>query len=207
MSLDLNHPEIEGALLDLTRAHRLVVVAGGYHDESERANVCKVVGPDGLLWKQRKHIPARIRFGDITIEEPIRSERTRTVVVGSTCFGRVAIATCRDFLDLDLLVALKNVEPPIDLLLNPAFTPVTADFEAAHFGARRALYACSVFCNFALFGDSGLFSPEKRKRRVHVPPGREAIAFRDVPLLALRAERRLWEDRARPRFIQSTRTS
>jgi predicted amidohydrolase len=140
-----------------------------------------------------------------TIDEPIEAPAPHISVVATTRFGRIAIATCRDFLDLDLLVELRNAEPPVDVLINPAFTPVTADFSAAHLGARRALYACTVFCNHATFGDSEIFSPEKRKRRVHVAPKKEAVVFRDVPLLELRAERRAWDKRAHRRFIQSTR--
>ena len=122
----------------------------------------------------------------------------------STSLGRVAIAICRDFLDLDLRVALKNAEPAADLVLNPAFSPVTSDFEAAHFEARRSLYACTVFCNFALFGGSRIQSPEK-VQPVVLGPGEERVVVIEVPLLAMRAERRAWDERARARFIQSTR--
>lgn len=38
-----------------------------------------------------------------------------------------------------------NFKPPVDLIFNPAFTPVTADFKAAHFDARRSIYAWSFF--------------------------------------------------------------
>lgn len=207
MSVDLNYPDLEAELAELARRRDLVIVAGGYHDEARRTNVCKVIGPSGLLWEQRKHIPATIQLGGRPIEEGIEIDPARRVTVAETRFGRIALAVCRDFLDLELLVALKNAEPPVDVVINPAFTPVTADFDAAHFGARRALYAVSVFCNVAVFGGSGIYSPEKRKRRVHVPAGREAVVFRDVPLLAMRAERSLWEARTHARFIQSTRTS
>jgi len=42
---------------------------------------------------------------------------------------------------MDLRVELKNFEPPVDIILNPAFTPVTTDFNAGHFDARRSIYA------------------------------------------------------------------
>lgn len=207
MSLDLNLAELEAQLGELARRHDMYLVAGGYHDETTRANVCKVIGPQGLAWQQRKHIPALVTLAGETISEPIEASGPYISVVATTRFGRIAIATCRDFLDLDLLVELRNAEPPIDVLINPAFTPVTADFSAAHLGARRSLYACTVFCNHATFGHSEIFSPEKRKRRVHVAPKREAVVYRDVPLLELRAERRAWDERAHRRFIQSTRSA
>jgi hypothetical protein len=82
---------------------------------------------------------------------------------------------------------------------------VTADFEAVHFEARRSLYACTVFCNFALFGDSRFESPEKRARAIRVPKGEERLELADIPLFAMRAERSAWDERAHRRFIQSTR--
>jgi predicted amidohydrolase len=205
MSIDLNTPELAARLDELARRHDMYLVAGGYHDEITHANVCKVIGPTGMLWQQRKHIPAILTLSGQTITEAIDAPAPHISVVATTRCGRIAIAICRDFLDLDLLVALRNAEPPVDILINPAFTPVTADFAAAHVGARRALYACTVFCNHAAFGDSEIFSPEKRRRRVHVAAGKEAVVYRDVPLFELRAERRAWDERAHRRFIQSTR--
>jgi pimeloyl-ACP methyl ester carboxylesterase/predicted amidohydrolase len=207
LTVDLDFGELATTVEDLARRHDMHVVIGGYHDETTRANVCKVFGPKGLLWQQRKHIPATVSFHGETFTEPIDAPAPYVSVVASTRFGRIAIAICRDFLDLDLLVELRNAEPPVDVVLNPAFTPVTADFAAAHVGARRALYACTAFCNHAAFGDSEIFSPEKRKRRVHVAAGKETVAVRDVPLFALRAERRAWDERAHRRFIQSTRSA
>ncbi len=182
-----------------------VYVLGGYHDEVTRTNVCVVLGPEGLLWRQRKHIPAFLRAGSDWIAEPIETPPSPLYVVGATPLGRIAIAICRDFLDLELRVALKNSVPPVDILLNPAFSPVTADFQAAHFEARRALYACTVFCNFATFGDSRIESPEKSARTIRVPRGEERVEIVDVPLFAMRAERSAWDARAHGRFIQSTR--
>lgn len=207
MSLDLNFVEIHAELEELARRHDMHLVAGGYHDEITHANVCKVLGPTGVIWQQRKHIPAIVSLAGETITEAIDAPAPHISVIASTPFGRVAIAICRDFLDLDLLVELRNAEPPLDVVINPAFTPVTADFTAAHVGARRALYACTVFCNHAAFGDSEIFSPEKRKRRVHVAADKESVVVRDVPLFALRAERRAWDQRAHRRFIQSTRSA
>src|SRR5262249_44550494 len=55
----------------------------------------------------------------------IRPSARRRVTIADTRFGRIAVAICRDFLDLDLRVELKNADPPVDIVLNPAFTPVT----------------------------------------------------------------------------------
>ncbi len=206
MSIDLNHPALEALLLDLTAKNDMVLVAGGYHDERSRSNVCRVFGPEGELWQQRKHIPAFLRVDGQTVQEPIVTPKQPLFVVAGTHLGHVSVAICRDFLDLELRVDLRNSEPPVDLVLNPAFTPVTADFEAAHFEARRALFATTLFCNHAMFGNSRIFSPYKDTPAITVPPREERLAFVDVPLLSLRAERSAWDAQARARFIQSTRS-
>lgn len=126
-------------------------------------------------------------------------------VIGNTQIGHIAVAICRDFLDLELRVAFKNSEPPVDVVLNPAFTSVTADFQAAHLEARRALYACTVFCNFACFGGSCIESPEKSHRRIELAAGEERLDVAEVPLFTMRAERSAWDAQAHRRFIQSTR--
>jgi hypothetical protein len=125
-------------------------------------------------------------------------------VVGGIQIGRIAVAICCDFLDLEVRVALKNSEPPVDVVINPAFTPVTVDFQAAHFEARRALYACTVFCNFAVFGGSSIETPEKSSR-IELTAGEERLEVADIPLFAIRAERSAWDAQAHRRFIQSTR--
>ncbi|MFW9921026.1 MAG: hypothetical protein ACFFED_15605, partial [Candidatus Thorarchaeota archaeon] len=121
--------------------------------------------------------------------------------------GRIAIAICRDFLDMDLRVELKNSDPPVDLIFNPAFTPVTADFRAAHFDARRSIYAYCFFANVAEFGDSLIYSPEKDRIERTLPKGEEGLLCKEVDLFQLRAERKRWElEQKRDRsFIQSTR--
>ena len=204
MSIDLNHARLATAAQELAHGQRMILVLGGYHDETARTNVCTVVGPDGMMWRQRKHIPALLRSGNAWVEEPIETTAWGIYVVATTHIGRIAITICRDFLDLELRVALRNSEPPIDLVLNPAFSPVTADFRAAHFEARRALYACTVFCNFAVFGGSCLESPEKTPH-VDVPVGEERLEVTELPMFAIRAEREAWDARAHRRFIQSTR--
>ncbi|NVB80768.1 MAG: alpha/beta fold hydrolase, partial [Kofleriaceae bacterium] len=205
MSVDLNYARIMTAAQELAHDHRMILVLGGYHDEVTRTNVCTVLGPDGMLWRQRKHIPALLRSGVEWVEEPIETTATPIYVVATTHIGRIAIAICRDFLDLELRVALKNAAPPVDLVINPAFSPVTADFRAAHFEARRALYACSVFCNFAVFGGSCLETPEKSASPIEIPAGAERLEVAELPVFAIRAERDAWDARAHRRFIQSTR--
>ncbi len=205
MSIDLNYELLADRARELARDHRLMVVLGGYHDETTRTNVCTVLGPDGVLWQQRKHIPALLRSGGGWVEEPIETTSSPIYVIATTHIGRLAIAICRDFLDLELRVALKNDEPAADLVINPAFSPVTADFRAAHFEARRALYACTVFCNFATFGGSCIESPEKTPRPNELPAGEERLELAEVPLFAIRAERGAWDAHAHRRFIQSTR--
>jgi predicted amidohydrolase len=208
LSLDASVPALYELLAAFARATGAYVVPGAFHVPSRQANLCRVIGPAGVLWEQEKHIPARLALGGQRITEGIRPRARRRVTIADTRFGRVAVAVCRDFLDLDLRVELKNAEPPVDIVLNPAFTPVTADFEAAHFEARRSLYAYCLFCNAARFGNSLISSPEKAHRRRRVAPGREALLFKDVDLVALRAARRHWEvvRGGEPHFIQSTRT-
>ena len=205
MSIDLNHELLARRAQQLARDHHVMLVLGGYHDETTRANMCVVLGPDGVLWQQRKHIPALLRSRGDWVEEPIEMTSSPIYVVGGTQIGRIAVAICRDFLDLELRVAFKNSEPPIDLVINPAFTPVTVDFQAAHFEARRALYACTVFCNFAVFGGSRIESPEKSSPRIELPAGEERLEVADIPLFMMRAERSAWDAQAHHRFIQSTR--
>ena len=129
------------------------------------------------------------------------------MVVANTRFGRVAVVICRGFLDMDLRVELKHFSPPVDIVVNPALTPVTRDFEAAHLEARRSLYAYFFFCNAAQFGSSRIHSPEKDRKKRTVPPKTENLIFKDIDLFNLRAERRKWEKIRddKVRFIQSTR--
>ncbi len=205
MSIDLNHELLARRTQQLAHDHHMMLVLGGYHDEATRTNTCVVLGPDGVLWQQRKHIPALLRSGTEWVDEPIEMTSSPIYIVGGTRIGRIAVAICRDFLDLELRVAFKNSEPSIDVVINPAFTPVTADFQAAHFEARRALYACTVFCNFAVFGGSCIDSPEKSSPRSELAAGDERLEVADIPLFMMRSERSAWDARAHRRFIQSTR--
>jgi len=167
-----------------------------------------VISPERVLWKQEKHIPAIIHFKDKKFKEAIETtSKPRKILVCNTEYGRIAITICRDFLDMDLRVELKNFEPAVDIIINPAFTPVTADFKAAHFDARRSIYAYCFFANVAEFGDSLIYTPEKDRTERSIPAKEEDLIFKDVNLFKLRSERKKWEKEQKKevQFIQSTR--
>lgn len=206
LAIDSFAPGVLDELLSLCRTTGLVLVAGGAHDPATRRNVARVLGPDGLLWEQPKHVPAMLRLHGALMVEGIAVPPTPEVVVGDTPAGRIAIAICRDFLDLDVRASLRHAEPAPDLLLNPAFTPVTADFAAAHFEARRSIYAYSCFCNAAEFGGTLVHAPERKRGPRPLAAGAERLLLRDVDLLGLRESRERWaEARRKTQFIQSTR--
>ena len=167
-----------------------------------------MIGPDGIIWSQEKHIPATIHFGKKRFKEAIETSISpKKIIICNTKFGRIAIAICRDFLDMDLRVELKNHEPPVDIVINPAFTPVTADFKAAHFDARRSIFAYCFFANVAEYGESFIYTPEKERTERTIPQQQEGLIFKEVDLFNLRSERKKCEkEQAKERsFIQSTR--
>jgi predicted amidohydrolase len=186
----------------------MYIIPGSYHDQETKRNLCLVIGPEGIRWQQEKHIPATMQYKGKKIKEGIEvGDVPRKTIVCNTEFGRIAIAICRAFLDMDLRVEMKNFEPPVDLILNPAFTPVTADFKAAHFDARRSIYAYCFFANVAEFGDSLIYTPEKERVERQIPAREESLIYKDVDLFKLRSERKRWEKQQKKerRFIQSTR--
>jgi len=208
LTVDLNYGQLLEDISNLAKAYEMYIIPGSYHDEETGRNLSVVVGPDGILWRQEKHIPATIHYEGKRFKEGIEvGTIPRKTIICNTEFGRIAIAICRDFLDMDLRVELKNFEPPVDLIFNPAFTPVTADFKAAHFDARRSIYAYCFFANTAEFGDSCIYTPEKERVERTIPPGEESLIYKDVDLFKLRSERKKWEkEQGKERgFIQSTR--
>jgi predicted amidohydrolase len=208
LTVDLNYGQLLEDIASLAKAYGMYVIPGSYHDQETKRNISVVVGPDGILWQQEKHIPAIIHHEGKRFKEGIEVEPfPRRTFVCDTGFGRIAIAICRDFLDMDLRVELKNFGPPVDLVFNPAFTPVTADFKAAHFDARRSIYAYCFFANVAEFGDSLIYTPEKERVERQIPAREEGLIYKDVDLFKLRSERKKWEKEQRKerRFIQSTR--
>lgn len=209
LSVDLRYESLQKTLSDLATQHKMYIIPGSYHNIKNLKNISTVYSPEGILWEQEKHTPAIIHYKGNRIEEGIEvGTRPHLIVVSDTEYGRIAIVICRDFLDLDLRVELKNSEQPIDIILNPAFTPVTADFRAAHFDARRSIYAYSFFANVAEYGNSSIYTPEKERTEYEIPPKEEGLIYKDVDLFKLRAERRRWEKKhAKKRsFIQSTRS-
>lgn len=108
---------------------------------------------------------------------------------------------------MDLRVELKNCEPPVDLVFNIAFTSVTVDFKAAHFDARRSIYAYCIFVNIAEFGDSFIYTPEKGMMESIIAAGKEGILYKDIQIFNLRAERKKSElsKKKNEQSIQSTR--
>jgi predicted amidohydrolase len=208
MTIDLNYNKLLEDITHLAKIYRMYIIPGSYHDDDTKQNLSMVVGPDGILWKQEKHIPATIQHKGERFTEGISiGTLPRRTFICDTEFGRIAIVICRDFLDMDLRVELKNFEPPVDLVFNPAFTPVTADFKAAHFDARRSIYAYCFFANVAEFGDSLIYTPEKERVERSLPPKEEGLIYKDVHLFQLRSERKKWEKQQEKQrsFIQSTR--
>ncbi|NHJ24077.1 MAG: carbon-nitrogen hydrolase family protein [Candidatus Lokiarchaeota archaeon] len=208
MTIDLNYGELLEDISDFAKLYEMYIIPGSYHDQETKRNIAKVFGPDGILWEQEKHIPAIMRFEGLEIKEQIDvANIPRKIIVCNTEFGRIAIIICRDFLDMDLRVELKNFEPPIDIILNPAFTPVTTDFKAAHFDARRSIYSYCFFANIAEFGDSIIYTPEKERIERSIPAKQEGLIYKDIDIFKLRSERKKWErDKENElKFIQSTR--
>ncbi|MFW9854335.1 MAG: carbon-nitrogen hydrolase family protein [Candidatus Thorarchaeota archaeon] len=208
LSIDLNYEILYNEILNLSKSYGMYIIPGSYHDESTKYNQSVVIGPDGILWRQNKHIPAVIHLDGRKVTEEIDvGGPVHKTLIFNTEYGRIAIAICRDFLDMDLRVELKNSKPPVDLIINPAFTPVTEDFKAAHFDARRSIYAYCFFANVAEFGNSLIFTPEKERKERIMPPKKEGIIIKEVDLFTLRSERKRWENERRKTksFIQSTR--
>jgi tetratricopeptide (TPR) repeat protein len=208
MTIDLSYNELVDDVESLAKQYGIFIIPGSFHSQETKRNVCRVFGPDGVIWEQQKHIPAIIHIGGKRFIERIDVEHeTKNTLICNTEYGRIAITICRDFLDMDLRVELKNSDPPVDLVINPAFTPVTADFKAAHFDARRSIYAYCFFANVAEFGDSLIYTPERERTERNVPRGEEGIIYKDVDLFQLRTERKKWEAERKKQvsFIQSTR--
>jgi tetratricopeptide (TPR) repeat protein len=208
LAIDLKSKALRDEVLTLAKTHDMFIIPGSYHKIETQQNISTIISPEGIRWEQPKHIPAIIHYQQQRITEGIVASPTvAQITIANTEYGRIAIIICRDFLDMDLRVELKNFEPPIDIIINPAFTPVTADFKATHFDARRSIYAYSFFVNIAEFGDSLIYSPEKDREERTIPKGKEDIVYKDIDLFKLRAARKKWEQEQKKTrsFIQSTR--
>lgn len=208
MTIDFNYGVLLEEISNLAKTYEMYIIPGSYHDQETKRNVSMVIGPNGILWEQVKHIPATIHFKGKKFKEGIEmGSFPRKTIVCNTEYGRIAITICRDFLDMDLRVELKNFEPPVDLIFNPAFTPVTADFKAAHFDARRSIYAYCFFANIGEYGNSLIYTPEKERTERTIPPKEEGLIYKDIDLFKLRSERKKWQKihEKEKQFIQSTR--
>ncbi|MFX1411764.1 MAG: carbon-nitrogen hydrolase family protein, partial [Promethearchaeota archaeon] len=208
MTIDLKYQQLLKDLCDYAKMYQMYIIPGSYHNIELKNNISLVISPEKILWQQEKHIPAIISLEKGRFKEGIdTSTLPRKTIIADTKYGRIAIAICRDFLDMDLRVELKNSEPPIDIILNPALTPVTADFKAVHFDARRSIYAYSFFANVADYGNSLIYTPEKERTERTIPAKEEGIIYKDVDLFKLRSERKKWQKvkETEKRFIQSTR--
>ncbi len=208
LTIDLSDSGLREEVYSLAEKYDMYLIPGSYHNIETQQNISSIISPQGLQWEQTKHVPAIIHFQKKRVTEGINTGDTpTTITIANTEYGRIAVIICRDFLDMDLRVELKNFEPPIDIIINPAFTPVTADFKATHFDARRSIYAYSFFVNVAEFGDSLIYSPEKEREERTIPKGKEAIIYKDIDLFQLRTSRKKWEREQNKikSFIQSTR--
>ena len=208
MVIDLNYGQFLEDISNLTKNYDMYIIPGSFHNLETGQNISMVIGPDGIVWEQEKHIPAVIHFAGKKFEEGIKVNIfPRRTIICNTEYGRIAIIICRDFLDMDLRVELKNFEPPIDIIINPAFAPVTADFKAAHFDARRSIYAYCFFVNVAEYGESLIYTPEKERIERIIPQKEERLIYKDIDLFKLRSERKKWEreQKSKRQFIQSTR--
>jgi predicted amidohydrolase len=209
MSIDLNYEPLFQEIVEKAKNYNMYIIPGSFHNLETRRNTSVIIGPKGECWRQEKHIPAIIHYQGRRFKEGIETGRNqRETVVCNTEYGTIAVVICRDFLDMDLRVELKNTEPPVDLIFNPAFTPVTADFRAAHYDARRSIYAYCFFANIAEIGDSFIFTPEREEGERKISPKEESLIYKDVDLFRLRSERKRWEleHSKQKSFIQSTRT-
>ncbi|MHA2247249.1 MAG: tetratricopeptide repeat protein [Candidatus Hodarchaeales archaeon] len=209
LSIDLNYDQLLEEITELATTFNMYIIPGSFHDHEMKRNISVVIGPNGTLWQQEKHIPAIIHYQGRRFKEGIEiNTAQRETIVCKTKYGTIAIAICRDFLDMDLRVELKNSNPPVDLIFNPAFTPVTEDFKAAHFDARRSIFAYCFFTNIAEIGNSFIFTPERERGERIIAPKEETLIYKDVDLFRLRSERKRWEkEQAKHRpFIQSTRS-
>ncbi|MFX1513199.1 MAG: nitrilase-related carbon-nitrogen hydrolase, partial [Promethearchaeota archaeon] len=208
LTIDLNYSQLLEDISNLAKAYEMYIIPGSFHDQNTKRNISLVINSNGILWEQEKHIPANIHYEGKRFKEGIDVKAApRKTIICNTEFGRIAIVICRDFLDMDLRVELKNFEPAVDLIFNPAFTPVTADFKAAHFDARRSIYAYCFFANIAEYGDSLIYTPERERIERTIPKKEEGIIYKDVDLFKLRSERKKWEKHQEDEkpFIQSTK--
>jgi tetratricopeptide (TPR) repeat protein len=78
---------------------------------------------------------------------------------------------------------------------------------AAHFDARRSIYAYCFFANIGEYGNSLIYTPEKERTERTIPPKEEGLIYKDIDLFKLRSERKKWQKihEKEKKFIKSTR--
>lgn len=85
LSLDARVDALFAPLLAWARATGAYVVPGAFHVPEMRANVCRVIGPSGVLWEQDKHIPAIFT---------VDSRRTTEGIASSPSVATSSISIC-----------------------------------------------------------------------------------------------------------------
>ncbi|MGD8814762.1 MAG: tetratricopeptide repeat protein, partial [Anaerolineales bacterium] len=58
LSVDLAQERLFDLVTSLSRDHQMHIIPGSYHDLEKKQNVSVMISPDGILWQQRKYIPA-----------------------------------------------------------------------------------------------------------------------------------------------------
>ncbi|MFX1411988.1 MAG: hypothetical protein ACFFA6_16705, partial [Promethearchaeota archaeon] len=61
--IDLNYEHWIEDISNLAKAYDMYIIPGSYHDQITKQNLSRVIGPEGILWEQEKHIPAMIHLG------------------------------------------------------------------------------------------------------------------------------------------------
>jgi pimeloyl-ACP methyl ester carboxylesterase len=103
----------------------------------------------------------------------------------------------------DLEVVVDEVtKGPIAMFGSSQGGPLSIAYEAAHPERVTHLVLYGAYESGAAIARAPV-----RDSFVSLVRAREIVAVRDVPLFALRAERRAWDERAHRRFIQNTRSA
>ncbi|MFX1298293.1 MAG: hypothetical protein ACFFD2_25995, partial [Promethearchaeota archaeon] len=71
MIIDLNYGELLEDISDLAKLYEMYIIPGSFHEQETKRNISRVIGPDGILWEQEKHIPAIIQYGEEKFKEGI----------------------------------------------------------------------------------------------------------------------------------------
>ncbi|MFX1597325.1 MAG: hypothetical protein ACFFBK_14805, partial [Promethearchaeota archaeon] len=58
MTVDLKYKQVFKNIVNLAKKYEIYLIPGSYHDIETKSNMSYVIGPEGILWQQEKHIPA-----------------------------------------------------------------------------------------------------------------------------------------------------